>query len=274
MAAGSKHSGTAAADAALAADAAADAPMFSADLLTEQLKGGRFGEVVRTLDVCMGQPAHWDPRVVDWCIVWGFRKGHVPVLYKLVRNLLKWRCGRLPTSAELVFSVRCGMLLLMRTAQDVRSCEVDLAKTDRGFVYAAFRDKVQSWVQGWHPASLPTTAAAADALEGWLTRKQSTVDFALPSPAWAASFTVMCMSTFDFRRPCAADVQSFQRSAVTVSDTRQAVARSFVAAVRKCGTLEDVFRASLDDVAPTDVIMLQVADKQSGSGAPAPATAH
>jgi hypothetical protein len=80
----------------------------------------------------------------------GVEGGCVPVLYKLVRNSLKFHgVGRVPSSAEKSDAFFFATLLLARVAQDVAVAQYDLGKDGLEYVYPAFRDKIWQWLKHW-----------------------------------------------------------------------------------------------------------------------------
>ena len=177
-----------------------------------------------------------DPRVVNWCVEWGYRKGHVPVLYHLARNLLRFSNGRVPSLEDLEFGIRCALLLLVRTAQDVISCRMDLAKADLDFIYEAMKDMVRHWVMRWNPDRYVTVARIRDDLDAWF--KTVPIE-TLPLPSWATSFQcswsyipLVSKCTMYWVNPVAHDVKAFQRS-TTVPATRSSVVREFLNVLAK-----------------------------------------
>ena len=165
------------------------------------------------------------PRCVNWCIQLGYRQGHVPVLYALTRNTLRYSHGRVPSCEDLAFGVKCAMLLLLRTAQDVVCCRKDLAKADRDFIYTYILSYVKHWVNRWEVESLPEHGALVAEVEAWAGSVTE-----LPLPAWATCFTSKLWGV-SWGRPEAHDVASFQRS-TTLTATRMEVAVQFLTALR------------------------------------------
>ena len=168
---------------------------------------------------------HRVPRCVNWCIQLGYRQGHVPILYALTRNTLRYSRGRVPSCEDLAFGVKCAVLLLLRTAQDVVCCRKDLAKADRDFIYTHVLAYVKHWVGRWEAESLPEHGTLVAEVEAWAG---STVD--LPLPAWATCFSSKLWGV-SWGKPETHDVASFQRS-TTLTATRMEVAVQFLTALR------------------------------------------
>jgi hypothetical protein len=212
---------------------------FVEALATELLLDAQFPRVLKIVDD--GIEVHRDTRVVDWCILWGYTHGHVPVLYKLARNKLKFQCGSVPSFRDMSFGLSCALVLLLRVAQDVRACKVDLAKADRDFVYFAFRDKLWSWLEGRPLVSLPTVQEVLPEFSAWV---QSDAPTRLPLPTWATAFSITHMTTFSFGVPTDTDTAAFRRSQ-TVEETRDDVLRSFCAFIQTQPSWQAIFKASL-----------------------------
>jgi len=166
-----------------------------------------------------------DPRAINWSIEYGYRRGHVPVLWHLSRNFLRFSNGRVPSCEDLAFGVRCAVLMLLRVAQDVVSCKVDLAKADRDFVYTALATEVSKWVLRWDNNTLPTRMDIAAELARWIVA----VDV-LPLPTWATSFASGFLK-WKWTQPTATDTASFRRCA-KLAETRLVVADKFIALLR------------------------------------------
>ena len=161
-----------------------------------------------------------DPRAMDWCLDYGYERGNACVLYKVVRNTLKYRSqGRVPTMADVAFAMTCAVLLLLRTAQDVVCAHHDMAKAGLPFVY--------------------TAVPAAE----------------LPLPVWVTAFSTSTFgNTFTWGQPSTHDIHAFQRCA-GVPTTRSSVTPVFVAFMRHAGTWQRVFTTSLASAAGTSVAL-------------------
>jgi len=192
--------------------------------LAESLESQAFDRVVQTLERSLDTDR--DPRAVNWSLEFGYRRGHVPVLFPLTRNFLRYSRGRVPTMEDLCFGVRCAMLLLLRVAQDVACCRLDIAKADRAGVFPAFQAHVRHWVLRWKV--LPPTVDVLADLEKWL---EATRDTPLPLPTWATSFATGLLGGMNWLPPVAHDVASLERCA-NITATRDAVTVVFLAALR------------------------------------------
>ena len=181
-----------------------------------------------------------EPRVVNWSIDLGYRRGHVPVLYFLTYNLLRYSKGRVPTVEDLKFGVRCAALLLLRVAQDVMCCKLALAKADREGVYPAFVVDVRRWLTGrWSAEVLPTPAAVAEELDQWLA---ANTDVELPLPTWATCFQAGFLG-FYWNKPSLHDITSFKRC-TNIAATRASVAVHVLSALRTSATWADFLAVS------------------------------
>ena len=189
------------------------------DMLAEHA----YEDLVAAMDLAID--THRDPRCVNWCIELGYRRGHVPVLYALAKNTLRHSRGRVPSCEDLAFGVKCALLLLLRTAQDVVCCRKDLAKADRDFIYTYVLSYVKHWVLRWDIEALPAHGTMVAEVETWA---RSVTE--LPLPVWATSFASKLFGVA-WGRPEAHDIASFQRS-TTLAVTRGEVTEQFVAAIR------------------------------------------
>ena len=191
-------------------------------------------EYERVAAILQANYAAREPRVVNWSIDLGYRKGHVVVLYYLSHNLLRYSKGRVPTVEDLNFGVRCTALLMLRVAQDVMCCKLDLAKADREQVYPAFAQDAKKWLTARWPADvLATPAAIADELDHWLA---SNTDMELPLPTWATCFQLGFLG-FYWQKPSAHDVTSFKRC-TNIAATRASVAVHVLKLLRTTPTWE------------------------------------
>lgn len=214
--------------------------------LAAQLAAHQYGEVMATVTTFM--ETRRDPRAVDWAIRTGYKEHCVPVLYKLVRNFLKWQDrGRVQSIQDMNFGLRAAVVLLIRVAQDVESCRMDLAKHDLGSIYTAFRSKIWSWLKVYEPALLPSRVKVLHDVEVWSRGATQ-----LPSPVWATAFTVSRVSfaTFTWGTPTAVDISAFERS-MTVQATRMAVCESFIAFAKRQTCWSALFTAELSDIVAT-----------------------
>lgn len=216
-------------------------PEWDASGLTDKLHSQQFSEVMDALDGHIDTTR--DPRAVNWCVQFGYKRGHVCVLYKLTRNMLAWNRGRVPSIDDLGFALRCALILLLRVAQDVKSCLDDMAKADLEFVYKAFRDKLWRWISGWKQDALPAVGEVAREVERWAAAMK-----VLPLPVWATSFrTSSYKRGFTWTNPAAYDTSAFQKCK-TISDTRNSVTRSFMTFLKTQSSWADAFRADIVDV--------------------------
>lgn len=178
-----------------------------------------------------------DPRAINWCTEFGYRRGHVPVLWHVARNLLRFSNGRVPSCDDLAFGVRCGMLLLLRTAQDVMCCRVDLARSDLDHVYVIIWSYVQHWVVRWNGDVLPAPAAVADDLAAW-----SATVTDLPLPSWATAFEKGILGGLYWNKPRAVESASFRRCS-NLADTRAGVTAKLIEVLRCTENWKTVFEA-------------------------------
>jgi hypothetical protein len=186
--------------------------------------------------VCSAIDTKRDPRSVNWCIEFGYRRGHVPVLFYLTKNALRYGKGRVPSCEDVAFGVKCALLLLLRTAQDVISCRVDLAKSDRDFIYEAMVSYVRQWVLRWHPSTLPGTRDLEIKLRKWLSRPEFSFQ-ELPLPTWATCFNSRVFG-LSWGKPEPHDTASFKRSETIVS-TRDMVTQIFLTTLHESATLDE-----------------------------------
>ena len=194
-----------------------------------------------------------DPRAMDWCLDYGYERGNACVLYKVVRNTLKYRSqGRVPTMADVAFAMTCAVLLLLRTAQDVVCAHHDMAKAGLPFVYTAIRDKMWMWVQQWPVDVLPAVDTVVNDVEEWAAAVPAAE---LPLPVWVTAFSTSTFgNTFTWGQPSTHDIHAFQRCA-GVPTTRSSVTPVFVAFMRHAGTWQRVFTTSLASAAGTSVAL-------------------
>lgn len=179
---------------------------FSAEKVAELLHQERYSEccsvLVYALDTFRSSVA------VNWCQVYGFRRGHVPVLYYFIRNVLKHRVGRVPSTDDLTITMRAVALLLMRTAQDTRAASIDMAK-DVSVVYPLLRDKLCAWLQAWNATDLPSVKTVIPFLETWHAANTDS----LPLPTWVTSLRCSMLGyTLTWGDPTAHDSAAFKRN--------------------------------------------------------------
>jgi hypothetical protein len=176
-----------------------------------------------------------DPRCVNWMVEHGYRKGHVPVLFHLAHNCLRYSKGRVPSVEDLHFGVKVSFLLLLRTAQDVASCELDLAKDDRHSIYTYIASYVRQWTERWLAECVQGPGDVATQLEEWFVPEE---EVTLPLPSWATCF-YHNMFGITWGRPSTHNVNALKRSE-TVNATRAAVKDKFIAMLRSVSTLSDM----------------------------------
>lgn len=179
-----------------------------------------------------------NPQAADWCAELGAGAGHALPLYYDVRNTLKWRAaGVVPSTRTLFLGLTHAVLLLVRVAQDVAVCRLDLARR-REFVYLALRAKLWSWVRLWRDVTLPRVADVVAAVDAWF----QAVSEPLPLPVWAVAFDAWwpTHTTFTWGTPSAEDVAAFQRNS-NIAHTRARVRDNALAALRAMHTWEAVF---------------------------------
>jgi hypothetical protein len=155
----------------------------------------RYLELLHVIDVAID--TNRDVRCVDWCIAVGVHDGCVPVLYKLVRNTLKFQtCGKVPSSRERDTAFFYAMLLLARVAQDVAIAQYDLGKSGLEYVYPAFRDKVWSWMKPWLPLHETTESSFAASKLGLKSAAPTLGSVPLPSSSSSVASGTASMPAF------------------------------------------------------------------------------
>lgn len=180
-----------------------------------------------------------DDDTVDWCLEEGFKNGHVCVLYRVARNLT-FPCGRTPSKDETRFALTCVLLLLLRVAQDVQCCKLDLDKSGLDFVYDAVRGKARTWVGNLNQRRLPPVGDVADGLRRWAAAPRT----GLPLPAWPTAFSVRLVNTFVWGSPTDSVVDCCRRN-LRLADTRAEVTKAFLAFLGAQTTWDDVLRGDL-----------------------------
>jgi len=219
---------------------AASSEFWNASLAMNALESHEFEDVVA--HVCTAIDSHRDPRAVNWSVEYGYRRGHVPILFFLAKNMLRYGRGRVPSCEDLSFGLKCAVLLLLRTAQDVASSKLDMAKADRNFVYTTILTHVRYWVLRWNKLCLPSIADIADGVSSWVQAERTE----LPLPVWVTCFsTSRYFGTVSWSRPEVHDVASFKRSE-TVKSTRTNVADKFLSALRASTHFEAFFNYDID----------------------------
>ena len=178
-----------------------------------------------------------EPRMVDWLEKYGYQQGHVPALFAFTQNLMRYSKSRVPSVEDVQFGIGCCTILLLRVAQDVASCRLDMAKSDRDHVYAAFAAKVKHWILRWNCEILPHPGDVKTQVEHWLEMITSN-GFDLPLPTWATSFTTGILGTFYWNVPTSHDVVAFKRCTNVVA-TRRMVTAQFIEVLEKAQTWED-----------------------------------
>lgn len=208
-----------------------------------------FAKVTMLLDAAFDE--HRDPNAVDWCSATGYRRGHVFALYKSTRNYLKDAKNQVLGKTGCRDALLCASLLLLRTAQDVWSCQTNMARHGLDFVFTSLRDKVKSWLDKHPKRHWPTPASIATYIEDW---QRSSKTGPLPSPVWVTAFSVSLFPgtfTFTFGNPTQDDLRSFNTHG-GIGATRSDVAAAFVAFLRRQSTWEEVFSAPLASMVHRD----------------------
>lgn len=219
---------------AAAGAAAVSVPPDTFAKVTQQLQDSDFEDVAATLTMYID--VRRDPLAINWCTKYGFRHGHVLPLYMLVRNVLKWSKGSVPSTRELELSLQNALILLIRVAQDVTSCRRDLAKRDLEFIYSAFRDKLHLWMASWGHITLPPVSQIMDKVDKWFAHTP------LPLPTWATCFQKSWPigDTFYWNTPTKDDISAFSRCQ-TVDKTRASVYTAFKTRIESFDKWNDVF---------------------------------
>ena len=218
--------------------AAVDKPAWDPCLPAEALENEKYERVAAILQT---NYAAREPGVVNWSIEQGYHKGHVVVLYYLAHNLLRYSKDRVPTVEDLNFGVQCTALLMLRVAQDVMCCKLDVDKADREEVYAAFAQDAKIWLTARWPADiLATPAEIGDELDKWLA---ANADMDLPLPTWATCLKVGFVEIY-WKNPTALDV-TFFKTCTNIAAIRASVAVHVLKLLRTTHTWEAFFSHSL-----------------------------
>lgn len=201
--------------------------VWSAEAAAELLANHQYQLVVDAVDRALDDPAHRLPTVVGWCLEWGFRQGHVPPLYKLVRNFLHFGVGMVPTTDMTAFGIKCALLLLLRAAQDAAVCVLDLARPEARVAFDAVAAKTRGWALPWFrkEGCAPTVEDAAAALQPW-----AGAGAPCPLPAWPTCFETgyLLSSRFGWGTPRQPDLAALTRNRAGHAATRAAVGARFL----------------------------------------------
>ena len=197
-----------------------------------------FGSLVQAVTKELNE--NRDPRAMNWCVEFGFRRGHVPVLFLLAHNQLRYGKGRVPTVEDVEFGFLVACILLLRVAQDVQSCKVDMASLNCPETYTHILSFVTHWTLRWSFEVLPLTTAIADRLETWYQERRLT----LPLPVWATCFSKWLYYQINWSKADPAHVSAYKRCA-TVVDTRDGVAAVFLARLRASPSWQDFFKTDI-----------------------------
>ena len=181
-----------------------------------------------------------EPRVVNWCVHYGFRGGHVCPLFQLTRNMLRFAHGRVPSLEDLEFATMCGTVLLVRVAQDVLCGKLILARLDIDWVFTAVAKDVERWLVRWGPDIVPAPSAMAAAIRKWWSPE---VAATLPQPAWVtAAWTSAFYGAVLWDHPSNEVALAF-RMCNTVTKARGIATRRFVAVLDLAPSWPAVFEA-------------------------------
>ena len=205
--------------------------------VVEQLDAENFDVVVNSIATAITYGR--DPRIVNWCTEYGYRRGHVPVLFNLTWNALRFSKGSVPNMESLTFGIKCAVILLLRTAQDVVSCKLDLAKSNVDYIYADILQSVRHWVLRWNEDVLPSTEQMHAEIAAWLASRADP----LPLPVWATCYYSNMFSRV-WGQPKEHDTVAFRRSE-TVNATRTAVADKFMSELQRAADLNTFFKIDL-----------------------------
>jgi hypothetical protein len=163
---------------------------------------------------------------VDWAFVEGFKKGHVPILYMYVRNMVKHDCGSVMSQAAFEHSLLAVVFLLMRTIQDVAACKRLFAVKDVERAYTILRAKMNVWLEkfrGRRWQSLRSLIVTSQKL-----KPESGI---YPSPAWCTQFSAnrFSSSTLYFGTPTPEIISSARETNDHVNEIRAEVGNAFLA---------------------------------------------
>lgn len=163
---------------------------------------------------------------VDWSYIEGFKKGHVPILYMYVRNMIKHDCGSVMSQAAFEHTLLAVVFLLMRTIQDVAACKRIFAIKDVERAYTILRTKMNVWLEkfrGRRWQSLRSVIVSSQKL-----KPDSGI---YPSPAWCTQFSAnrFSSSTLYFGTPSPEIISSAKETNDHVNDIRAEVGEAFLA---------------------------------------------
>ena len=206
--------------------ATSDLRLWDAKHLGDLVETQRFGELV-TNDVLY---RYFDKErifeVVDWSFVEGYKKGHVPILYMYIRNMIKHDTGTVMSQAAFERSLLAVVFLLMRTIQDVAACKRLFAIKDVENAYTILRTKMSSWLEkfrGRRWQSLRSLIVSSPKLkpDGGI----------FPSPAWCTKFSSnrFSSSTLYFGTPSPEIISSARETNDHVNEIRAEVGNAFLA---------------------------------------------
>jgi len=211
--------------------------VWSATAAVEQLEAENFDVAVNSVVTAISYER--DPRAINWCTEYGYRRGHVPILFNLTWNALRFSKGSVPNMESLTFGIRCAVILLLRTAQDVVSCKLDLAKSGVDYIYTDILRSVRHWVLRWNEDVLPSTAQMHEEISVWLESRAEP----LPLPVWATCYYSNMFSR-TWGQPKEHDTVAFRRSE-TVNATRTAVADKFMSELQRAADLVTFFKIDI-----------------------------
>lgn len=163
--------------------------------------------------------------VVDWSYVQGFKKGHVPILYMYVRNMIKHDRGMVMSEASFEHALLAVVFLLMRTIQDVAACKRLYAVKEVEACYTVLRSKMNSWLEkfrGRRWQSLRSLIVSSQKL------KPETGIY--PSPAWCTQCSAnrFSSSTIYFGTPSPELISSTKETDDHVNAVRTEVGNAFL----------------------------------------------
>lgn len=161
-------------------------------------------------------------QVVDWTRLHGCEKGHVPILYMYLRNLIKHEVGMVLSQQQFEEALFCVVNLLLRTAQDVVCCKRLYAVKGVEDCYSNLRAKIHYWLDKFTHRRWPT-------LRKMISSHTLTSDVS-PPPVWctACSVSMISASTIYFRQPSDELIQSAKETSAHVKDIRAEVTTNFL----------------------------------------------
>ena len=203
-----------------------DLRLWDAKKLGDLVEHQRFGELV-TNDVLY---RYFDRErifeVVDWSFVEGYKKGHVPILYMYIRNMVKHDTGTVMSQAAFERSLLAIVFLLMRTIQDVAACKRLFAIKDVENAYTILRTKMSAWLEkfrGRRWQSLRSLIVSSPKLKP--------DEGIFPPPAWCTQFSSnrFSSSTLYFGTPSPEIISSARETNDHVNEIRAEVGNAFLA---------------------------------------------